>query len=109
MYSGSKHGVRYLLKRGGLLPLDMAAPTCQTCHMQGGDHGVRAAWGFLAVRLPLPEDTQWADDRVTILKALRVLDTEGNPTWRLGAVKAADLARLTQEAWQKERDKMTAV
>jgi cytochrome c553 len=34
------------------------------------------------------------------------LDPAGNPTNRIGAVKAADVARLTQEAWQQERDKM---
>lgn len=106
MYSGSKHGVRYTLKRDDILPKDAAAPTCQTCHMQNGNHEVRTAWGFLAVRLPMPEDKQWADDRVTILKALGVLDPEGKATGRLDVVKAADVARLTQEDWQKERDKM---
>jgi len=108
MYSGSKHGVRYLLKQSKVLPEDTAAPTCQTCHMQNGDHEVSTAWGFLAVRLPLPEDKQWAADRVTILKALGVLDPDGKPTARLEVVKAAKVARLTQEDWQKERDKMLA-
>jgi len=56
MYSGSKHGVRFLLKQNGTLPETAAAPTCQTCHMSGGNHEVRTAWGFLAVRLPMPED-----------------------------------------------------
>ncbi len=106
MYSSSKHGVRYLLKQNKTLPETTAAPTCQTCHMQEGNHAVRTAWGFLAVRLPLPEDKQWADDRVTILQALGVLDPEGKPTPRLDVVKAADVARLTPEDWQKERDKM---
>ncbi len=106
MYSSSKHGVRYLLKQNGVLPETTVAPTCQTCHMQDGDHEVRTAWGFLAVRLPLPDDEQWAADQVTILQALGVLDPEGNPTPRLDVVKAADVARLTQEDWQKERDKM---
>lgn len=106
MYSSSKHGVRYLLKQNKTLPENTAAPTCQTCHMQEGNHEVRTAWGFLAVRLPLPEDKQWADDQVTILQALNVLDPEGKPTPRLDVVKAADVARLTQEDWQKERDKM---
>jgi hypothetical protein len=108
MYSASKHGVRYLLKQNHLLPASAAAPTCQTCHMQGGNHAVNTAWGFLAVRLPLPEDKQWAADRVTILKALGVLDPDGKPTARLGVVKAASVARLTQEDWQKERDKMVS-
>jgi hypothetical protein len=108
MYSGSKHGVRYLLKQSGILPESASAPTCQTCHMQEGHHGVNTAWGFLAVRLPLPDDAQWAADRVAILQALGVLDPDGQPTARLDVVKAANVARLTQDAWQEQRDKMTA-
>lgn len=106
MYSGSKHGVRHLLKQVGVLDEKTAAPTCQTCHMQDGNHEVRTAWGFLAVRLPMPENTQWAADRAIILQALGVLDPNGKPTGRLDVVKAADLARLTQDDWQRERDKM---
>jgi hydroxylamine dehydrogenase len=106
MYSSSKHGVRHELKDLKVLPADAAAPTCQTCHMQEGNHEVRTAWGFLAVRLPMPEDKQWAADRATILQALGVLDPNGKPTALLDTVKAAQVARLTQEDWQKERDKM---
>jgi hypothetical protein len=106
MYSSSKHGVRNDLKQRHMLPPSAAAPTCQTCHMQAGNHEVRTAWGFLAVRLPLPEDKQWAADRATILQALGVLDPEGKPTALVATVKAADLARLTQEDWQRERNKM---
>jgi len=106
MYSASKHGVRAMLKQTKALSESTAAPTCQTCHMQNGNHEVRTAWGFLAVRLPMPEDKQWADDRATILQALGVLDPDGKPTTRLDVVKAADVARLTQEDWQRERDKM---
>jgi len=109
MYSSSKHGVRYLLKQNGTLPESVAAPTCQTCHMQDGDHEVRTAWGFLAVRLPMPEDEQWAADRATILQALGVLDPEGQPTGRLEVVKAADVARLTEEAFDHEREKMVQI
>jgi len=58
------------------------------------------------VRLPMPEDRRWATDRATLLKGLGVLDPEGNQTGRLEVVKLADVARLTQEDWQKERDKM---
>ncbi len=106
MYSASKHGVRYLLKQNKILPETAAAPTCQTCHLQDGDHAVLTSWGFLAVRLPLPEDKKWAADQVTILQGLGVLDPEGNPTARLDVVKAGNLARLTQEDWQAQRDKM---
>ena len=106
MYSSSKHGVRFLLKQNGILPETTAAPTCQTCHMQDGNHEVRAAWGFLAVRLPMPKDEKWSSARVTILQALGVLDPKGEPTDRFEVVKKADLARLTHVAWQRERDKM---
>jgi hypothetical protein len=106
MYSGSKHGVRYLLRQTGILPADAAAPTCQTCHMQQGNHEVRTAWGFLAVRLPMPDDAQWTADRATILQGLGVLDPDGKPTGRLEVVKAAQVARLSQEDWVAERQKM---
>jgi len=106
MYSSSKHGVRYLLKQNGTLPATTAAPTCQDCHMQKGDHEVRTAWGFLAVRLPMPEDKQWAADRATILQGLGVLDPKGKPTGRLDVVKAADVARLDQKSFDVERNKM---
>jgi hydroxylamine dehydrogenase len=106
MYSASKHGVRALLKQNGALPETAAGPTCQTCHMQEGDHAVNTAWGFLAVRLPMPDDKDWAADRTTILQGLGVLDPAGRPTGRLEVVKAAHVARLTQEEWQKERTKM---
>jgi len=74
--------------------------------MQEGTHAVKTGWGFLAVRLPMPEDKSWAADRATLLQALGVLSPDGKPTGRLDAVKAVDLVRLTQEDWQKERDKM---
>src|SRR5579875_347062 len=107
MYESSKMGVRYQLKQLGLLPKTAAAPTCQACHMQNGNHEVRTAWGFLGVRLPLPpQDKPWQADQTTILEALGVLDPQGKPTPRLGVVKALDVARFTQQDWQRERDKM---
>jgi hypothetical protein len=107
MWSSSKHGARYAVKEKGKLPEKAAAPTCQFCHLPDGTHTNRTAWGFLGVRLPLPEDKQWAADRVKILKALGVLNPEtGEPTARLELVKAVDLARLTEEAWTTEREKM---
>ncbi len=111
MYSTSKHGVRHEMKRNGTLPSTAAAPTCQHCHMPKGDHEVRTAWGFLAVRTnglaPYPgESEQWWADRVTILQALGVLDPQGNPTDRLGVVDQAQVARLTAESFDKERARM---
>jgi len=107
MWSSSKHGERYFAKKDGDLPEGAAAPTCQHCHMPEGSHNNHTAWGFLGVRLPLPEDKQAAADRVTILKALGVLNPEtGEPTAILDAVKAVKMAKLDQASWQKERDKM---
>jgi len=108
MYSASKHGVRALLRQNGVLPETAIAPTCQDCHMQNGNHEVRTPWGFLAVRLPLSEDPEWKADQVTILQALGVLDLQGKPTARLDAVKAADIARLTKEDFDRERDKLVS-
>lgn len=107
MWSSSKHGSRYFAQKNGDLPAGAAVPTCQTCHLPNGTHENHTAWGFLGVRLPLPEDPQAAADRVTILKALGVLHPEtGATTAVFEAVKAVDLARLDQASWQKERDKM---
>jgi len=108
MYSTSKHGVRWQLQKDGIVSKNTPAPTCQSCHLAKGTRNNRTAWGFLALRLPLPKDKQWAADRVTILQALGVLDPNGKPTARLDAVKAADIVRLTQKDWQNERDKMVA-
>jgi hydroxylamine dehydrogenase len=57
----------------------------------------------------MPEDKQWSSDRTIILQALGVLDPERNPTARPDVVKQADVARLTQEARQTERDKMLKI
>jgi hypothetical protein len=104
MWSTSKHGTIWQIEG----ETSKRAPTCQRCHMPGGDHGVMTSWGFLAVRLP-EDDEAWLKDRVTILQALGVLDAGGNPTERLEVVKAGKVARLTKEDFQKERDKMLAV
>jgi hydroxylamine dehydrogenase len=104
MWSTSKHGTIWQIEGKG----SKRAPTCQTCHMQNGNHAVMTSWGFLALRLP-EDDKDWMNDRVIILKALGVLDEKGNPTARLDLVKAGKVARLTKEDFQKERDKMIAV
>ncbi len=104
MWSGSKHGVTYLMNRAIDPDNRHRAPTCQDCHMQDGDHRVFSAWGFLAVRLP-EEDEEWMSYRVSILKALGVLDPDGNPTARLDVVKAGKVARLSAEEFQAERQR----
>ncbi|HEY3307504.1 MAG TPA: multiheme c-type cytochrome [Desulfuromonadaceae bacterium] len=100
MWQTSKHGTIWEIE-----PTTGRAPTCQTCHMSDGNHGVMTSWGFLALRLP-EDDKEWMDNRVTILKAIGVLDDKGNPTERLDAVKAAKIARLDKESFNKERNKM---
>jgi hypothetical protein len=109
MYSSSKHGVRNDLKQLGVLPEKSSAPTCQNCHLPDGNHENRTPWGFLAVRLPLPEDEQWAADQITILQGLGVLDSGGTPTDRLDLVIDADVARLDQPTFDAERAKLLAV
>ena len=107
MWSSSKHGTRWLTRTDGNLPQSAAAPKCQDCHLPNGNHENRTAWGFFGVRLPLPEDSQWAADRVTILKALGILSPEtGKPTRRYDTVKKLDFLRFTQESWNREREKM---
>ena len=110
MWSSSKHGSRYLTQEIGDLPEGAAAPKCQDCHMPDGNHENHTAWGFLGVRLPLPEDPQWKADQVAILMALGVLNPEtGEPTGRLDAVKAVDLARLDKGSFDKYRGQMIKI
>ena len=101
--------MRNALKQLGKLPETAAAPTCQDCHLPEGTHNNRTGWGFLAVRLPMPEDKQWAADRATILQALGVLGPDGKSTERLELVKSARLARLTDEEWKAERNRMIKI
>lgn len=100
MWSTSKHGTIWQIEGNS-----GRAPTCQTCHMAGGNHAVMTGWGFLALRLP-EDDPKWLEDRVEILKALGVLDEPGNPTERLEVVKAGKVARLTKEEFEAQRQKM---
>lgn len=104
MWSTSKHGTIWQIEGEG----SKRAPTCQRCHMSGGDHAVMTSWGFLALRLP-EDDADWMNDRVAILQALGVLDDGGNPTERLEVVKAGKVARLTKDDFERERDKMLKI
>jgi len=124
MYSTSKHGAIYAvegskwdwsIKLGEWFNKPEKAslhrpraPVCTTCHMPKGDHTVRTAWGFLALRLP-EKDQEWLGYRQKILIGLGVLTPEGQPTARLDVVKAGKVARLTAEEWQAERERMVAV
>ncbi len=81
------------------------APTCAYCHMPEGDHTVKTAWGFLAVRLA-EKDEEWAGYRNTIFKGLGVIDADGKPTERFQVVVAGDVARTTAEEWDKQRQRV---
>lgn len=84
------------------------APVCATCHMPAGDHAVRTAWGFLALRLG-EKDPEWLKYREKILVALGVLTPEGQPTARFEVVKVGKVARLMLAEWEAERARMLAV
>src|SRR3990172_8908798 len=103
MWSTPKHGTIWQIEGDS-----GRAPACQTCHMAEGDHAVMTAWGFLALRVP-EEDPEWWAERVVILKALGVLDEQGQGTERLEAVKAAKVARLSTEDFQAQRAKAEAI
>ena len=100
MWQTSKHGTIWELE-----PTSGRAPTCQTCHLPDGNHGVLTSWGFLALRMP-EDDKEWLANRVTILKAMGVLDEKGNPTERMEGVKAAKMARLDKESFARQRNRM---
>jgi hypothetical protein len=102
MWSTSKHGTIWQIDGGST-----RAPKCQDCHLANGTHTNMTAWGFLALRVP-EDDPDWWADRVVILKAMGVLDENGEGTERLDAVAAAKIARLTKEDFDKERAKMVA-
>ena len=106
-WASSKHGTRHLLKQAGRLPTDVAAPTCQVCHLQNGDHANRTPWGNLGLRLPLPEDPAWAADKQVILRALGLVDAGGGDGPRAGAIMAAGLLHLDRVDFQAERHKLT--
>ena len=106
IYDGSKHGVRASLQATGVIDEDAQAPTCQTCHMPDGVHGVSATWGSFAVRLPLPTDAEWADDQATILTALGALDLTGAETKRLEGMKRVEAIQSSEETWQASRTRM---
>ena len=103
MCSSSKHGVREQLKQMKIKSEASNSPTCQTYHMQEGNHEARTAWGFLAVRLPMPEDRDWAADRATVLQALGELYPGAQTTKMLEVAK-----RRTWHGWITRRGRWNA-
>jgi hypothetical protein len=98
MWKTSKHGALYRLD-----PKSGRAPTCQTCHMDLGDHEVRTGWGFLYLREPM-EDALWRKAQDTIVRALGPWGTDaaGMKT-RMERIRRLDLYRSTREEWDKVR------
>jgi len=119
MYSTSKHGTIYLTQGNQWdwsqrlkqwfadtpNPQIPRVPTCAFCHMPDGDHAVKTAWGFLAVRLG-EKDKEWERLRNIIFRGLGVIDEKGNLTERFKVVAVGKVARLSAEEWQQEREKM---
>ena len=99
-WSRSKHGVIYTIEGNS-----GRAPTCQTCHMQGGDHTVMTAWGELAL-LTDKHDPKWTRYRTAIFKYLHALDAKGRPTPGLDAILSAKMLRGSLEEWTAQREKM---
>ncbi len=54
MFASSKHGIIWDIE--GNQNKNGRAPTCQTCHMDKGDHEVRTSWGFLGLRIPTKDN-----------------------------------------------------
>ena len=54
MYVSSKHGIIWQIENSQ--GKSGRAPTCQYCHMNGGNHEVRTPWGFLGLRIPTKEN-----------------------------------------------------
>jgi hypothetical protein len=107
-WAESKHGARHVLKQSGRLPAEAAAPTCQVCHLQNGDHANRTPWGNLALRLPTPEDGDqaWSADRTAQLVALGLVDEQGGDGPRANAFIAAGVVVLDRIDYQGERFKL---
>jgi len=106
-WAASKHGTRHVLQVSGRLPDSVAAPTCQYCHLQNGDHANRTPWGNLGLRLPLPQDAAWARDVQEILVALGVRDAAGGDGPRAAAVERAGILFIDRVDYQNERHKLT--
>ncbi len=102
IWQTSKHGVVVTAseqKRG---------PTCQTCHMPKGNHGVKTAWSLLALRAS-GKDPEWAEFRKTILRWLGFIDAAGKPTEGLDQLKARGIVLLSHDEWQEQRNRMVGI
>ncbi len=103
MWSTSKHGTIWAIEEDS-----GRTPKCQDCHLPNGTHTNITPWGFLALRAYPEDDPTWQADRVTILKAIGVLDSSGNPTARLDVVVGAKVVRTTEEDFMAIRNQLVA-
>lgn len=102
IWQTSKHGVVVTASEKG------RGPTCQTCHMPKGNHGVKTAWSLLALRGG-GEDPDWAESRKTILRWLGFIDAAGKPTKDLDQLKVQGIVLLSYENWKQQRDRMVGI
>ncbi len=102
IWQTSKHGVVVTASEGA------RGPTCQTCHMPKGNHGVTTAWSLLALRAS-GKDPEWAGFRKTILRWLGFIDAAGRPTEGLDQLKARGVVLLSHDEWQERRDRMVDI
>jgi nitrate/TMAO reductase-like tetraheme cytochrome c subunit len=102
IWQTSKHGVVVSVSKAE------RGPTCQTCHMPEGNHGVKTAWSLLALR-EKGKDPKWAESRKTILVWLGFIDATGKPTPGLDQLKAQGIVLLTYDEWKEQRDQMVDI
>ncbi len=92
MYTSAKHGIIWAIE--GHKNVDGRAPTCQTCHMQQGNHAVVAPWGFLGLRIPTrhnvlaliekaPGLEKQLRDLAELLPEGNFIDVDDDPQWTL--------------------------
>lgn len=91
MYSSAKHGIVWAIEGH---EEGARAPTCQSCHLQEGDHAVKTPWGFLGLRIPTKENVlalievaPSLEPQLTKLAAAlpsgNYMDLDDDPTWTL--------------------------
>jgi len=109
MWISSKHGIGYLSNAND--PKHGGYPSCQTCHMNGGNHEVRTAWGFLGLRLPTKENVLALIKAAPSLKpqltklasALpsgNYIDVDDDPQWTLDRAIILQAAGLLDDNFQ---------
>lgn len=106
MYVSSKHGIIWQTD-----PDSGRAPTCQHCHMNGGNHAVRTPWGFLGLRIPTKENVLALIEVAPSLKdALTKLaeslpsgnyvDVDDDPQWTFDRAVILQAAGILDEGLQ---------